>query len=346
MDALSLVPKLVYSFIVFIFFFHAQSPSAPTGAVANHTFNTTEANFSLHLCKAAYCDVDAIADWDCGPTCDLYRDVEVFNVYVNESLVSVGFCAISHHERRIIFAFRGTYSVTNWLNDLTFWRMPYPHHKSCGDNCTVHRGFYLTYESIMPFILVDAIVLRTLYPAYGVLVTGHSLGGALATFCAADLIRLHEELQLEARAPLEVQLYTFGSPRVGNSAFVGWLAAHLTTGRQFRVTHRSDPVPHLPPMYWGYVHLPQEVWYSNGLDPPEDVLGYRTCADSAVKEDPTCGGSTWATSVSDHLSYLDVCTECSCGPPLPPPDKEQTLSPAVLAVLREDMECVRASANL
>ena len=52
-------------------------------------------------------------------------------------------------------------------------------------------------------------------------VTGHSLGGALATLMAAEILR-----RIDAGAPLELRgVYTFGSPRVGDRAFRARLAA-------------------------------------------------------------------------------------------------------------------------
>ncbi|EPY15777.1 triacylglycerol lipase [Strigomonas culicis] len=339
MEVLTFVLTAAYSLGLLFLLLHVQHHGAPVPSPANDTFNVTEANFSLHLCKAAYCRLEDLAAWSCGPSCDLYPDVEVFNVYANDSLVSVGYSAVSHREERILFAFRGTSCVTNWLSDLTFWHMPYPRDGPCGANCTVHRGFYLTYESIMPLLLLDALVLRALYPTYRVLVTGHSLGGALATLCAADLLQLYAVLGRGAARRPDVQLYTFGAPRVGNDAFVRWLAGALPAGGSYRVTHRSDAVPHLPPQSWGYVHLPREVWFTDGLEPPEDARGYRVCADDAAAEDPTCSDSTWATSVADHLSYLDVCTMCRCDDPPPPPDEVR--DPAVLAALREDLAYAR-----
>ena len=49
-----------------------------------------------------------------------------------------------------------------------------------------------------------------------VLITGHSLGGALATLAAYDITRAAEE-----QCPIKVHcmVYTFGAPRVGNHAF-------------------------------------------------------------------------------------------------------------------------------
>ena len=46
-----------------------------------------------------------------------------------------------------------------------------------------------------------------------ILLTGHSLGGALATLAAYDIRR---ELNVP---PCSVVCYTFGAPRVGNYAF-------------------------------------------------------------------------------------------------------------------------------
>ncbi|RVW38708.1 hypothetical protein CK203_077483 [Vitis vinifera] len=48
-----------------------------------------------------------------------------------------------------------------------------------------------------------------------VYVTGHSLGGALATLLALEL----SSSQLAKRGVISVTMYNFGSPRVGNKRF-------------------------------------------------------------------------------------------------------------------------------
>lgn len=69
--------------------------------------------------------------------------------------------------------------------------------------------------------------------------TGHSLGGALATLAAAHL-----------GAAAVQGLHTYGCPRVGNAAFAGVLPVETHN----RFVHRDDWVPALPPEFLGYVH--------------------------------------------------------------------------------------------
>ena len=52
--------------------------------------------------------------------------------------------------------------------------------------------------------------------AYGCLIAGHSLGGALATLAAYDI---RQELAKQQQQQVEVVCYSFGAPRTGNHAF-------------------------------------------------------------------------------------------------------------------------------
>ena len=69
----------------------------------------------------------------------------------------------------------------------------------------------------------DAVLaLRARHPDAPVYVTGHSLGGALATVCA-----MHVKLLLGVP---DVRVFTFGSPRVGNSIFATWFEKEIKVG--------------------------------------------------------------------------------------------------------------------
>ena len=82
------------------------------------------------------------------------------------------------------------------------------------ETSAVHVGFLRGYLSVRTRLLtmIEALK-RDEGGDWSVYVTGHSLGGALATICAADL-------GAGICAADDVVMYNFGSPRVGNLAFV------------------------------------------------------------------------------------------------------------------------------
>ena len=118
-------------------------------------------------------------------------------------------------------------------------------------------------------------------------ITGHSLGAALATLFVADVLNMIENEGLELNLK---GLYTFGSPRVGNSRFVstlqGALRSHGVESARFR--NDRDTVTRIPK--WGYSHLDTLAFlkddFGNGR-----WLEY----DISIRE-------PWFSSVNDHSS--------------------------------------------
>ncbi|TYH53349.1 hypothetical protein ES332_D09G094600v1 [Gossypium tomentosum] len=76
------------------------------------------------------------------------------------------------------------------------------------------------------------------------IVTGHSLGGALAILFPIVLV-IHEEKKLMERL---LAVYTFGQPMVGNQQQGKFMEAHLDhpVPKYFRVVYCNDLVPRLP----------------------------------------------------------------------------------------------------
>ena len=109
----------------------------------------------------------------------------------------------------------------------------------------VHRGFLSIYKSLRETVRSHVIVAKKLR-ADEIIVTGHSLGGALATLCAYDLSRV------VTFAP--TVCLSFNAPRAGTVAFARdfnrRLAKHVYSSctdigafqRSFRFDQRNDPV--------------------------------------------------------------------------------------------------------
>jgi len=100
----------------------------------------------------------------------------------------------------------------------------------------VHAGFSTAFAEISDRF--DAIV-RARLPRQKLWLTGHSLGGGLATLAAAHIGS--EGVQ---------GLYTYGAPRVGDAEF----ATLLPAKSHFRFVHGTDWVPAVPPELNGYRH--------------------------------------------------------------------------------------------
>ena len=136
----------------------------------------------------------------------------------------------------MILAFRGTSSLKDWMTDVDINLVNGPGGK-------VHDGFLCALNSIWRRLakLMDATRgHRKLW------ITGHSLGGALATLATA-------KFRLELAQPVS-GLYTFGSPRVGNEEFARNFDADFYY-QYYRMVNNNDVVPRIPFRLMSYRHV-------------------------------------------------------------------------------------------
>jgi len=185
---------------------------------------------------------------------------------------------------------RGTSSARNWARDLEARRIEYTTFPEC--NCSVHQGFYLSAEWVHEDTLVAVRRLLVDYPLSEVVLTGHSYGAACSQLLAMELYK----------NGIQTNIYTFGSPRVGDSAYSIFMTSFI---KHFRITHSRDIVPHVPPKQMGYIHSSHELWENE-----TEVL--IECIDNDEKEDPYCNAQYKLidTSIDDHLVYLGQPMQC------------------------------------
>ncbi|BBN18801.1 hypothetical protein MPTK1_8g05610 [Marchantia polymorpha subsp. ruderalis] len=188
--------------------------------------------------------------------------------------------------KRLVVAFRGT-EQTKWkdvLTDLSLIATGFNPERVEGgskDEILVHGGFLSAYDSVKARLLSlvhssieiseDGSESDDSEGAWHIYVTGHSLGGALATLFALDLASCH--LAKEGR--ILVTMYNYGSPRVGNSPFAE--KYNKTVKDSWRVVNNRDIVPTVPRLM-GYCHVAQPIYLTaHDANVMSDLLddGYR-----------------------------------------------------------------------
>lgn len=155
-----------------------------------------------------------------------------------------------------VIALRGTQSDFEWVLDATIPQVPVPlvwYSNGKFQLAQVHLGF-LTFFAMLADQIVTAA--KQFNPALPCLVTGHSLGGALAVLTSPALKTL-----LPAQT---FEMYSFAGPRVGDPIFVD--AYNFFVPQSYRVVNLSDVVPMLPPsqiFHWTYGDVGEEWSFLN-----------------------------------------------------------------------------------
>ena len=173
-----------------------------------------------------------------------------------------GFAAIvpgtSNRPQETVVAVRGTQTGVDWQSNLAI---------SATFSATgglVHKGFHNVYTSIADGVLARLAALPASQRGT-IHVTGHSLGGAVASLMAARIRR---------EALGSVKLYTYGAPRPGTGDFTSGLESLIGKPNIYRVYNFEDIVPMVP--LYPYIH------------PPADDIGIRV-GNSTANISPVAG---------------------------------------------------------
>lgn len=192
-----------------------------------------------------------------------------------------GYCRIFANEMAVVVAFRGTRERVDW-KIANIRALPVPL-RDCGLKrpVLVHTGFQTaldfidktsgqrSYSAILSRLDNIELGQRELY------ITGHSLGGAIATLFASKLRNARPDLVKNSLRGI----VTFGAPASGSLGFYRHYGElnKLT----LRLVNASDAVPFTPPI--GYRHVGKSAWLLN----------------KSISEDPG-----WKTRLRLSLSIL------------------------------------------
>jgi triacylglycerol lipase len=144
-------------------------------------------------------------------------------------------------DARAMLAFRGSErDPIDWIRNAQFRPVP----GEMGGH--VHSGFHGALDEVWDDVVADlAQETRPLF------VTGHSLGGALATLAAA---RAHTADRVVGG------VFTYGQPRVGKSDFQRAYNLALDDVT-FRVVNHIDLVTRIPLLMQGYRHIGRRMYF-------------------------------------------------------------------------------------
>ncbi|WP_460059677.1 lipase family protein [Pseudomonas sp. S2_A05] len=164
---------------------------------------------------------------------------------------------ICHHDELILISVRGTSEIwPDGRRDGDAYQVPFAEGEG-----KVHRGFYGGALAAYPFIVT---YLEKFYSGQKLLITGHSLGGAVALI-------LSEMLRRNLEFSPQIVLYTYGAPRAGDTTFIESAKALA----HHRIVNQNDPVPSVPATWMNTFAKPKEMYAANvGLVALHPVGGF------------------------------------------------------------------------
>ena len=150
---------------------------------------------------------------------------------------------------KLVFSFRGSSSAQDYIIDTNIFMSSM---QEIGNNAMVHSGFYSQFNSIKYEVLSSVFTFVRKRPLSHIVFVGHSLGGALATLCAAATKALLSDKVM-------VTCETFGSPRVGNAHFVRFFNSNIE--HSTRVVNGNDIVTMSPRFRYEHVKGEKRIGY-------------------------------------------------------------------------------------
>jgi hypothetical protein len=171
-----------------------------------------------------------------------------------------GFCRLFWNDETLVIAFRGTRErVDWWVSNLKMFPVLLKNCDTKSKKVNVHRGFQRTLyytDKTTKISSFNAVMKHIndldLFTNRKIVITGHSLGGALATLFS---VKFRSNTPIIVENQLQ-EIILFGAPAVGLKKFKTFY--NELNQKTIRIINGSDVVPFTPPLF--YHHIGQELW--------------------------------------------------------------------------------------
>jgi len=198
---------------------------------------------TLYYAYGAYCDESDLEDWSCKWCTDYHSNFDISSngagVVNTDDLQA--FMGYDSDNSQVVLSFRGTIedSFEDWVDDLETDQVSY----TTGDaDGYVHDGFYTAWQELEDGGLTTMI--ESMFegnPGADFMITGHSLGAALAQIAALEMMCNSVYTALDIGS---VNTITFGSPRWADDDIATYYDDNIDSN--WRIVNKHDLVPTIP----------------------------------------------------------------------------------------------------
>jgi hypothetical protein len=273
---------LIFS-IIFQTLAFAGSPQLPNDMLKEDVLRLSLD--AARLSNSIYSDIDVFAEMPDG-----FQSLE--RIVVNcpkKAVVCADAILTLSPQNELHVTFRGTHTKQDWVTDLTLNFVKFTNYAGT-ELGWVHNGFFnrgwgLIRETLIPKLVFYA---KT-YPVKSIIISGHSMGGAVASLMAIDL----KNTNFVDLNTIPTGVITFGEPR---SVYKDSLAMTKNIWK-YRYVFGWDAVPTIPAPWQNFKHFGTKVIEMDDKVNGYQQYGFHTDERSYIEPDyPYANGN-----VGDHL---------------------------------------------